>query len=354
MIHFRRRKFLLFALGFGILLWMIAAAGPNVLWQNICKVRWWILALVAVWGLGYLLNAASWAAIIGALGSSGEAVSGGQGRSLSFGRICQFTVSGFAINYITPFGLLGGEPYRVWALRPYVGMERAASSVLLYLMMHVCSHFFFWIAASVTALWVLDFSASFRIGIGVIVAVLILFIALFFRGYHNGMVLSFFRALGRWPLIGRRVEAWRQRNRERLLRIDGGIATLLRDHARAFWTSLALEFLSRLVNCLEIAVILRVLAPGLSPFSEAPVWLLFVSFFIVAFSSLFANILFFSPLQMGTREGGIFLALQTLWPAVAAPALMPLAVSISVLTRIREFVWIAVGLLLTLPGLRRS
>lgn len=62
---------------------------------------------------------------------------------------------------------------------------------------------------------------------------------------------------------------------------------------------------------------------------------------IMAFTSLFANVLFFTPLQLGTREGGFLLAfgglgLTSSW-----------AISISLITRIRETVWMMIGLLLT-------
>ena len=339
------RRILFFSLGFAVLLWMVLKSDPYALWQNICALRWWILSLVAIWGLGYLLNAASWSVIIHAITVPGRQADN-LSKPLSFGRILQFTVSGFAINYITPFGLLGGEPYRVWALRPYIGLERAASSVLLYLMMHVCSHFLFWISACLASLIFWDFEARVLIVLGVVTVIMLILILLFFRGYRKGMVDSFFSCVSRWPLIGKRTERWKDRNQASLSRIDGGIAILLQDHPKAFWKSMLLEYVSRLVNCLEIAVILQLLVPDLGSMSDNLPGLLFVSLFIVAFSSLFANLLFFSPLQMGTREGGIFLAMRVLWPASAAASLMPLAISVSMLTRIREFVWIAVGLLL--------
>ena len=66
----------------------------------------------------------------------------------------------------------------------------------------------------------------------------------------------------------------------------------------------------------------------------------FEALLVVAFSSLLANILFFSPMQVGTREGGILLALQYL----LSGHLLPVALTLSFATRIREFFWIAVGL----------
>jgi hypothetical protein len=70
------------------------------------------------------------------------------------------------------------------------------------------------------------------------------------------------------------------------------------------------------------------------------------AFLVVAFSSLFANLLFFSPMQMGTREGGVYLALQWLLPSILASELFGIAVSICFATRIRELFWILVGLLM--------
>ena len=56
--------------------------------------------------------------------------------------------------------------------------------------------------------------------------------------------------------------------------------------------------------------------------------------------SLFTNILFFSPMQIGTREGGFALALKTL----SLPA--GLGIYVSLVTRVRELFWIGVGILL--------
>ena len=84
----------------------------------------------------YGLNALAWQAMI----------EGNIGRKapLSFWRLYQLTITGYALNYATPVGGLGGEPYRIMELSRYMSRQHATSSVILYAMMHFFAHFWFW------------------------------------------------------------------------------------------------------------------------------------------------------------------------------------------------------------------
>ena len=87
----------------------------------------WFPVIIMLWGFIYLINAVSFGLII----------NDGTNRRVPFGKVFQLTVSGYALNYVTPLGLMGGEPYRIMELSGYVGGKKATSSVILYSMMHI-------------------------------------------------------------------------------------------------------------------------------------------------------------------------------------------------------------------------
>ena len=103
---------------------------------NLRRAGIWLPAVVGLWIIIYLFNTLSWYIIIR---------DGKKGTPIPFWKVYKLTVSGFALNYATPVGLMGGEPYRIMELTPYVGASKATSSVILYVMMHIFSHFCFWL-----------------------------------------------------------------------------------------------------------------------------------------------------------------------------------------------------------------
>lgn len=282
-------KPLLLVIFLSLLVWMVVKSGPAQLWATLCSMPGTIALCVLVWGVGYLLNAVAFRQVVLALLPSDASTA--RERVLTFWHMLRITVTGYAINYITPFGLLGGEPYRVLVLKSTMGGERATRSVVLYSTMHITSHIIFWCIAALVA-------------------------AILFRGDSDAsqsplLAITFAGILGLFD--------WRH----------------LPPAPR--YKALFYEFLSRMVNVVEYELIMQALGFAEFGYVEA--------FLCVAFSSLFANVLFFSPMQLGTREGGILLALQYLCPELPAQELLAVSLSLSFATRIREIVWIAIGLL---------
>ena len=67
-------------------------------------------------------------------------------------------------------------------------------------------------------------------------------------------------------------------------------------------------------------------------------------YFDMAFSSLFSNLMFFSPMQLGAREGGLALAVGSL----SIPGAF--GVYTGLITRVRELIWISIGMFLMKVG----
>ena len=291
------------------------------IWTNVCHAGYWLPFNIALWGVIYLMNAASWHVII----------NDKEHTHVPFREVYRLTISGYVLNYVTPLGLLGGEPYRVMELSPYVGRAKAASSVILYSMMHVFSHFWFWLLGVVLFIIAHPIDLGMGILLGTISAVCLLVIYFFMRGYRNGLVVKTFSLLSHIPYIKRWSSRFYDQNTEALQRIDTQIATLHAQHKRTFYLSLGLELLARIVSSLEIYVLMRILTPEVTVVD---------SILIMAFASLFSNLLFFMPMQIGAREGSIALVSDRLH-LTARYGLFT-----GILCRLRELCWIVLGLIL--------
>lgn len=295
------------------------------LWNNLKSAGYYLPLIILLWLVVYMLNTCSWYTI---LHSSGPV-------NIPFWRLYKYSVSGFSLNYVTPVGLMGGEPYRIMELTPYVGVERATSSVILYVMMHIFSHFCFWMSSVLIYLFFYPVTWSMGILMGIITAFCLTLGTLFIMGYRHGMAVACVNLASRVPLLKKYAVRFAEKNRGRLENIDRQIALVHRQDKRSFYGSLCLEYLARIVSCAEVWLILNVLTTHVS----------FVDcILILAFSSLMANLLFFMPMQLGGREGGFALAVN----GVAVPGAY--GVYAALITRIRELVWIVIGLALMKIG----
>jgi hypothetical protein len=289
---------------------------------NLRRAGFYLPLILVLWLFIYMVNALSWNVILR---------SGGGGDLPSYWRMLKFTISGFAINYVTPVGLMGGEPYRIMELKPYVGVERATSSVVLYVMMHIFSHFIFWFTSVVIYVCCFRVSVEMAILLGVIALFCVAVGLLFVKGYHHGMAVACMQLGSHIPLLKGPVRRFTEKHHEKLENIDSQIALLHKQEKSAFYVSLGLEFVARLMGCLEVWLILNILTTDVS----------FVNcILVVAFSSLLANLLFFMPMQIGGREGGFALAVSGLSLSGAY------GVYAALITRVREMFWIIIGLML--------
>ena len=317
-----------FLFGLLVLVIMVSQLDFRQVWEGVSHAGYWFLAVLALWGVLYVLNTASWYVVIDTIGNESGVC---RKFKVGFWWLYKITISGFALNYATPGGLMGGEPYRIMALSPKIGTQRASSSVILYVMTHIYSHFWFWLLSVPLYVVTQKMTPLTYILLPIIAGIALLAIWFFLRGYKRGIAMTGMTILSHFPMVKKWAGSFIERNREKLAEIDQQIAALHNQNPRTFKVAVVLELLCRLASTLEIYFILLVIMPEVT----IPQCIL-----IYSFTTLFANMLFFMPLQLGGREGGFLMSTEGLSMTASA------GIFVALLVRLRELIWTTVGLLL--------
>jgi uncharacterized protein (TIRG00374 family) len=313
------RKFRIAIFGAGLLLfaWLVARVGPEALLADARRVGWMIVPILLVYAVVYAGFATAWWITLG-----------DAPRRPRFTVIYSITVSGFALNYLTPFVNLGGEPYKAAAVSAAVGKRHAAGSIVVYNVLHTLSHVLIWLIAITLAFAMMPRSPLLTAALALAGAVLLVLLGLLLSARRTGLLGPVLAVLRRIPFARRLREAVEAR-REALEEVDRQIVGFFRARPGRFALALGVDMLSRAFSFLEFWLIF--LAVG----QPEPLWRAFV---IGGFSTLILNVLFFVPFEMGSREGGLLLLFQLFG---LGPALCVFTV---IVNRLRQVVWIATGL----------
>ncbi len=322
----RRVRLGILLLGLALFVYLVARIGLRTLAADAAATGWWIVPILLVYGVVYAGNALAWRIVM----------AGEPGRP-SFLQTYALTISGFALNYLTPVVSLGGEPYKAAAVSEAMGARRAAGSVVLYTMLHTLSHLLIWLLATGVALAILPHSPALTAGLVALAALLAGLIALVFSGHRNGVLEGALNLLHRIPLLHRAAHALEGR-RELLIGMDEQIVSFYRRDRGRFFLALGVDTAARAVGMLEFYLILASLG---NPVSYAK------AFLLGGMSTAFLNLFFFVPYELGSREGGMYLIYNLL-------GLDPgWGVYTVIVNRLREVAWIGVGLLLLPLGRAR-
>jgi uncharacterized protein (TIRG00374 family) len=310
-----------FLFGLAGFTYLVLHFGVDQIFSNISRAGWSLCYIVLVWFVVYLLNATAWTLTLGA-----------GGWKIPFVRLFTLTVSGFAINYVTPFVALGGEPYRVKSLSPVIGTQQALSAVILYRMVHLLGHMFVLLTGIILTLILLPVPAAFAVSLVLAGVVILSVIVLTMLGHRYGIFGKLQSSLLRTPLL-RRLGGMLGKYESQLTEMDSWITAPYHRARPRLVLAVAIESLSRICMGVEVYLIVRGVGIDIS---------LPASLFLYIVYSIIINLLFFIPLNVGAREGGLALGMGSL----ALPPL--LGVYMGVVMRIREFFWIMLGLLFIL------
>ncbi len=323
----RKTEIFFFLAGLATFVYLVSRFGIGQIVPGIAKWGWGLLYASLVWLVIYALNTLSWKLLLDR-----------EGSNVSLLRLYFINVTGFAIDTITPMVALGGEPYKVKALSACLGTHKSVSAVLLFRMVHTLGHLLMLLAGALAAMLVLSLPSTLFWALAVTALAALMIIALLLSGLKTGVFRRVQRIAGCLPLPHRFMELLSRHERE-FGEMDRIVTHVYRNRRRNFLLAVLSEFLCRTLMGVEIYIILR--SSGVS------IPLVSAVFLYVAYS-IIINVVFFVPLNLGVREGGLYLGLTSLALAPAS------GIYLGVMIRIREFIWILIGLLMILPLTRTS
>jgi hypothetical protein len=314
-----RFRLALLAVGASMLWLLVRRVGVAVLLENAASVGWMFLPILALYGVMLACNTLAWYLTL-----VGESV------RPPFMRLVSLTVSGAALNFVTPVINAGGEPYRVAGLIPWLGPRRAAGSVILIRMLNTLALILTWFTALVLALVLLPLHGVLLVGVVTAAAVALGLALLVFTGHQEGVLERLLDWLHRIPVLGRlarRLEGWRGT----LTEMDRQIAEFYHRSPRLFFQALAVEYAARAMLMGEYYLV----ALGLGiPMTVTDAYL------VGGLASLIQNVIFLIPYEVGVKEGALFLLFQLV-------GLDPVTgLYTALVIRARDLAWIGIGLLL--------
>ena len=288
-------KAIFFLIGIaGIVLLAISAWPDEMDWQEFFGPRLigLMTLLLGLWALIYALHARAFRLV---MGEAGAGIS-----RLDLYRIC---VTGFALNNVTPAGLVGGEPYRILELRNFMSTEKATSSTISFSLTYVIGHILLWLTGILIYFLMGSPADSFVSILLIISAFVLLIICLYFFTFrHRALITPAFRFFSKLPLVGKKAESYARRHEEAFQEADRCYAEFYGDK-KTVYRVILLEYVARLLEAVEYFLIFRYLGVPVRVSGAV---------LILTLASLLGNLLFMVPMQAGTREGGMAIALDIL------------------------------------------
>lgn len=305
-------------LGSAVVVVMVWHIGPTTVLDGLRRGGWAIAPILALQLAVYGLFALSWWLTM-------------RPGSERPGYLATLRISliGFAMNFITPMVNAGGEPYRIAALAPRLGVARATGSVLLFVLVHAVASIMLWITAIVLTVTRLDPDPTLRLSLLVVSVVLLAALGIVLSGHRDGVVVRLAALLARLRM--RRLSMWLASRHETFAAVDAEIIQVWHDRPARLAAAILVDYGGRWVNAIELMLVAGALGVPLSFMTAVTFW---------GFLSLGMNLFFFLPWELGSREGTIY--------ALSQGAGLPndfagLAV---VLGRVRELTWAAIGVVL--------
>ncbi|MBQ4425095.1 MAG: flippase-like domain-containing protein [Firmicutes bacterium] len=324
-------KGIFFFIGLAGIVWLALKANPDkVDWQEYFTPKLLLLlgGLLALWALIYAIHARAFRLV---MGEAGAGIS-----RISLYRLC---MTGFALNNVTPAGLVGGEPYRILELKKYMTTEKATSSTISFSLMYVIGHVLLWLTGALLYFFMGCPGEKFVTILLIVSALILLAICIYFFAFrHKALVTPAFHFFSKLPLVGKKAKAIAEKRAELFTEVDRCYAEFHGDK-RTVYKVILLEYGARLLEGMEYFLIFLYLGTNVH---------ISGAILILSLASLIGNLLFMVPMQAGTREGGMAIALDILGIS-SETGLMG-----GLIYRIRDLICTTAGILLILTTRKKK
>jgi len=317
-----RVKLLLLFVGSLTLFGLVWHIGPARILDALSSLGpWTLLAILLPSLLMYALEAYGWRLTLGA-----------PGHGVSFPRLFAIRTAGEVVNMTTPVAYVGGEPLKAYLLgRHEIPMVPAMASVVTAKTTMTIAQVIFILLGIAIGVWVLGADATsgrtgmpalaLTISAGLLLFGTALLILVQRRGLFTGLLAVLHRCRIHIPFLDAR--------EEKLRALDAAILNFYAKDRRAFLLSTGSCFLGWLAEALEVYLMIASLGLAVTPSAAIA---------IAALSVFIKGSTFFIPGSVGAQEGGNLLLM------IAFGYTDVNGMAFALLRRLRELVWIGIGL----------
>lgn len=308
-------RILLLIIASGFLAWMFHTVGWGEVLHHLRLIGWYWPLILFPYLLVNLLDALSWRFCFD------NPPPGISVTYLFFNRL-----AGESVNVLTPLASLGGEPVKALMLQKIgVSLTNATASLVISKGIMVLSMVLYILLGLALAPFLIKLSSIWLLLLIVAAVVLGIGSLGFLLIQRHGLCKLSMAILEKWKFLPRRL----REKEAALCRLDAQMSIFYRHHIWKFWFALILCFLGWLVHGVEVYIIFYLL--------DQPITLL-TALCLDALATLIGGLAFFIPGNLGVQDGGN--VLLTLGLHLGAL----LGAAFSIIRRIREGFWLAVGL----------
>jgi uncharacterized protein (TIRG00374 family) len=297
---------------FAYLIWQ---AGPSKLWENVGKLGWGFIWVLALAGVSHVARAWAWRLTLD-----------DHKHKTSFPRLLGLRLGAEAAGQLGFVGQTFGDSIRVSQLSPEIPIANGLASVTLDRGLYIVTGILVLIAGLVGALPMLSHFHALRFYATLFVLALISFLLVTLLAVRKRwpVISRSARLFARVPFLGR----WMESRSILIQSVENALLDFHHNSPRAFWGSFSLILASHCMAVMEVCLVLRLMGVKFGLLS---------ALVVEAMTKLVNVVGSINPGNFGTYEGGMMLIVKMFGLTGA------IGLTLGVARRLRALFWTSVG-----------